>query len=222
MRCSNDLIAWLLAPCLMGAMSCSGDDTDAAESNALLPMFTGGPIGAAGSGAAGAGGSPVAGAGPGSAGAGPSSANAGTPGAAGVAGSAGSGGGGAPPEADPNAPPPEPEPEPADEEPPLPIPTDVGFSDVLPILSGYCTPCHATAGSQLPAFAQDDADASYEVTQEPSYVTDQLISDRIVERSVVERSMPPACFGGDLGTDGCLSERDAALLEAWIDQGAPP
>jgi hypothetical protein len=223
MRCSNDLIAWILASCLMGAMSCSGDDTDAAERNALLPMFQPGPIGAAGSGAAGsgaggAGGGAVAGAGPGSAGAGPSSANAGAPGAAGVAGSAGSGASGAPPEGGPNAPPPA---EPEDEEPPLPIPTDVGFSDVLPILSAYCTPCHATAGSQLPAFAQADADASYEVTQEPSdSFADQLISDRIVERGVVERTMPPGCFG-DLGTDGCLSVRDAALLEAWVDQGAP-
>lgn len=220
MRCSNDLIAWLLASCLIGATSCSGDDTDAAESNALLPMFEGSPIGAAGSGAAGSGaagaGGSAAGAGPGSAGAGPGSANAGAPGAAGVAGSAGSGGSGAPPEPGPDAPPPEPEP--AEE----PIPTEVGFSDVLPILSESCTPCHATAGSQLPAFAQDDADASYEVTQEPSYDADQLISDRIVERSVVERTMPPGCFGGDLGTEGCLSERDAALLEAWIDQGAPP
>jgi hypothetical protein len=208
----------------MGATSCSGDSTDAAEANALRPTFQGSPVGAAGSGGAGAGGSAVAGAGPGSAGAGPgsagagdSSANAGAPGAAGVAGSADSGGSGAPPEAGPNAPPPEP----ADEEPPLPIPTDVEFSDVLPILSGNCTPCHATAGSQLPAFAQDDADASYEVTQAPSNFADQLISDRIVERSVVELTMPPGCFG-DLGSEGCLSERDAALLEAWIDQGAPP
>jgi hypothetical protein len=220
MRCSNDLIAWLLASCLMGATACSGDDTDAAEANALRPMFQA-PIGAAGSGAAGAGGSAAAGAGPGSAGAGPSSANAGAPGAAGVAGSAGSGASGAPAQAGgPNAPPPEAEPE--DEEPPLPIPTEVGFSDVLPVLSESCTPCHAMAGSQLPAFAQDDAGASYEVTQEPSdYSADQLISDRIVERSVVERSMPPGCFG-DLGTEGCLSERDAALLQAWIDQGSPP
>jgi hypothetical protein len=93
---------------------------------------------------------------------------------------------------------------------------------VFPVLSGYCTPCHATAGSQLPAFAQGDADAAYEVTQEPSFFADQLYSDRIVERSVVERTMPPRCAGGDLGADGCLSERDAALLEAWIDQGAPP
>jgi hypothetical protein len=99
---------------------------------------------------------------------------------------------------------------------------DVGFSDVFPILSGSCTPCHAMAGSQLPAFAQDDAGASYEVTQEPSDLADQLISERIVERSVIERTMPPGCFGGDLGTDGCVSERDAALLEAWIEQGAPP
>jgi hypothetical protein len=99
---------------------------------------------------------------------------------------------------------------------------NVGFSDVFPVLSGYCTPCHAVAGSQLPAFAQDDADAAYEVTQEPSNFDSELISDRIVERSVVERTMPPGCFGGDLGADGCVSERDAALLEAWVDQGAPP
>jgi hypothetical protein len=219
MRCSNDLIAWLVASCLIGATSCSGDNTDAAEANALLPMFTG-AAGAGGSASAVAGAGPgSAGAGPGSAGAGPSSANAGAPGTAGVAGSAGSGASGAPPEGGPNAPAPEGEPE--DEEPPLPIPTDVGFSDVLPILSSYCTPCHAMAGSQLPAFAQDDAGASYEVTQEPSdYSADQLISDRIVERGVVERTMPPGCFG-DLGSDGCLSVRDAALLEAWVDQGAP-
>jgi uncharacterized membrane protein len=123
----------------------------------------------------------------------------------------GSGGSGAAP----NVPPPDPEP------PEEPIPTDVRFSDVFPILSGRCTPCHATAGSQLPAFAQNDADAAYDVTQEPSSFADQLYSDRIVERSVVERTMPPACGGGDLGTGACMSERDAALLEAWIDQGAP-
>jgi hypothetical protein len=31
--------------------------------------------------------------------------------------------------------------------------------------------------------------------------------------------MPPGCFG-DLGSTGCLSVEDAALLEAWVDQGA--
>jgi hypothetical protein len=207
MRYSNGLIAGLLASCLMGAMSCSGDGTDPAALNAHLPRFPDSPVGAAGSGGAGAGGSAVGGAGPGSA-------TAGASGAAGVAGSMNNGGGGASPEAPPNDPPPE--------EPPLPIPTDVGFSDVLAILSGSCTPCHATAGSQLPAFAQDDAAAAYDVTQEPSNFADQLYSDRIVERSVVDRTMPPACSGGDLGTGACVSERDAALLEAWIDQGAPP
>jgi hypothetical protein len=216
MRCSNDLIAGLLVSCLIGATSCSGDSTDAAEANSLRPRFQGSPIGAAGSGGAGAG--AFAGAGPGSASAG-AGATAGAPGAAGVAGSSDDGGGGAPPEAAPIAPQPEAEPE--GEESPPPIPMDVSFSDVFPILSESCTPCHATPGSQLPAFAQDDADAAYQVTQEPSYYENELYDDRIIVRGVVEGTMPPACGGGMLGSTGCLSERDAALLEAWIDQGAP-
>jgi cytochrome c len=122
----------------------------------------------------------------------------------------------APPEPDPNAPQPGAEPEGEES----PIPTDVAFSDVFPILSGSCTPCHATPGSQLPAFAQEDADAAYQVTQEPSSFANVLIGERIIVRGVGEGTMPPACGGGMLGAEGCLSERDAAVLEAWIDQGA--
>jgi hypothetical protein len=215
MRCSNDLIPWLLASCLIGATSCSGDSTDAAEANSLRPRFQGSPIGAAGSGGADAGG--FAGAGPGSASAG-AGATAGAPGAAGVAGSSDDGGGGAPPEAAPSAP--QPEAEPAGEESPPTIPMDVGFSDVFTILSESCTPCHATPGSQLPAFAQDDADAAYQVTQEPSNYENELYDERIIVRATEELTMPPGCFG-DLGSTGCLSEADAALLQAWVDQGAP-
>lgn len=198
---------------LMGAVSCSGDGTGAAELNPPVPTYQGSPIGPIGSGGADSDGSAVGAAEP-------DSANAGGPGAEAGAGAIDNGGSGAPPEGGPNAP--SSDQDPADEEPPASIPTDVGFSDVFTVLSDYCTPCHAIAGSQLPAFAQDDADAAYEVTQEPSNYESQLYFDRIVERSVVERTMPPACYGADLGASGCVSERDAALLQAWIDQGAPP
>ena len=221
MRCSNRLIAFFWASCLIGATSCSDGGDDTAESNALVPMFQGPPVGAAGaSGVAGAGGSAnsIGGAGPGAASAGAPGA-AGVTGSAGVAGSSSNGGGGAPSGANQGASGSNAEP-PDDELPPLP--TDVGFSDVFAVLQDNCTPCHATPGSQLPAFAQDDAGAAYEVTQEPSNYEDELIFDRIIARAVVDRTMPPGCFGGDLGDAGCLTERDAALLEAWIEQGASP
>lgn len=233
MRCSNRLIAFFWASCLIGATSCSDDGDGTEESNALRPMFQGSPVGAAGAGGgAGAGGSAssIAGAGPGAtSGGAPGAAgvtgsagvagSASVAGSAGVAGSASNGGGGAPSDANQGASGANAEP-PDDELPPLP--TDVGFSDVLAVLQDNCTPCHATPGSQLPAFAQDDADAAYEVTHEPSNYEDELIFDRIIARAVVDRTMPPGCFGGDLGAEGCVTERDAALLEAWVEQGASP
>jgi hypothetical protein len=222
MRCSNHLIAFFSASCLIGATSCSDDGDGTAESNALRPMFQGSPVGAAGAGGvAGAGGSAssMGGAGPGAASGGAPGA-AGVTGSAGVAGSASNSGGGAPSDENQggasgaNAEPPD------DELPPLP--TDVGFSDVFVVLLDNCTPCHATPGSQLPAFAQDDTGAAYEVTQEPSNYENELMFERIIARAVVDRTMPPGCFGGDLGAEGCVTERDAALLEAWIEQGASP
>ncbi len=213
MHYSNGLTALLLASCLVGAASCSDGGGDSAESNLAPPYggeleFGGGP---------GAGGSATA-----SAGAGSSSAGAPADGVA------GSGESGAAPEAAPDAPDPDVEPadaeEPTDvEEPPdVEVPTDVGFSDVFAVLQDTCSPCHAMTGGQLPAFAQDDEDAAYQVTQEESAYVDELYADRIVERALVSRTMPPGCFGGELGTSDCMNVEDAALLEAWIDQGAPP
>lgn len=96
----------------------------------------------------------------------------------------------------------------------------MAFSEAFAVLQTSCTPCHATTGTFLAAFAQDDEAAAYEVTQETN--GDQFICERIIARGVVERSMPAACSGGVLGAAGCLSEDDAALLEAWVDQGALP
>jgi uncharacterized membrane protein len=132
-----------------------------------------------------------------------------------VAVTAGAGGNGAAPEPDPEAPDGA---EPPDEDPGPP--EEVGFSDVFTILQDNCGACHGMPGSLLPAFAQDDEDAAYAVTQDTSNNGDDLYSERIVARAVEERSMPPLCGGGDLGAFGCLSEEDAELLEAWVEQGA--
>jgi hypothetical protein len=48
----------------------------------------------------------------------------------------------------------------------------------------------------------------------------QPVYDRIITRAVTQRTMPPACNGGQLGTGACLSVEDAAVLQAWVDQGA--
>jgi hypothetical protein len=118
---------------------------------------------------------------------------AGSGGAAGAAGAAGSGGSGSDSLA------------------------EVGFSDVHPLLVDNCGECHG--GSFLPAFAQDDEDAAYQVTQDDSSYPDEPYYERIIVRATEELTMPPGCFG-DLGSTGCLSVEDAALLEAWVDQGA--
>lgn len=213
MRYSIDLSVLILTVCSVGATSCSDDGERASESN---PLQLQGSAAASG-GAAGTGGA-VAGAGSGSA-------DAGAPPGEGVAGSAADGDGGAAPEADPGAldpRAPDAGAEPPAEEPPTGTPEAVGFSDVFAVLQDNCSPCHAMPGSFLPAFAQDDEASAYEVTQETSNNGDELYSERIIERSVVERTMPPGCLGGDLGAAGCLSEEDAALLQAWAEQGALP
>jgi hypothetical protein len=74
--------------------------------------------------------------------------------------------------------------------------------------------------SFLPAFAQDDEAVAYEVTQQTN--GDEFYYERIIARGVDERTMPPLCSGGMLGALGCLSEEDAALLQAWVARGALP
>jgi hypothetical protein len=207
MRTWNEVKILVCAACCIGATACSDDGDASTDSNLLQPR----------GGSAGSGGAPTAGGSAGSAGSG-GAANAGAPAAAGTAGTgagapgaAGTAGMGPMVEADAGA-------EPPDEPPPM----MVGFSDVAAILQDNCGDCHGMPGGFLPAFAQDDVAAAYEVTQQTSNNGDDLYSERIVARAVVERTMPPACFGDDLGTDECLSEDEAALLEAWLAQGALP
>jgi hypothetical protein len=213
MRTWNEVKILVCAACCIGATACS-DDGDASTDSNLL-QARGGSAGSGG--AANAGGS-AGSAGSGGAANGGGAANAGAPAAAGTAGTgagapgaAGTAGMGPMVEADAGA-------EPPDDQPPM----MVGFSDVATILQDNCGDCHGMPGGFLPAFAQDDEAAAYEVTQQTSNNLDDLYSERIVVRAVVERTMPPACFGDDLGTDECLSEDEAALLEAWLAQGALP
>jgi hypothetical protein len=66
-----------------------------------------------------------------------------------------------------------------------------------------------------------DENAAYGETQSPG--TDgQPVYDLIIERAVTLREMPPQCGGMALGMGACLSEEEAALLEAWVEQGALP
>jgi hypothetical protein len=210
MRFWNDVTVLICAACFAGATACSDDGDTSDQSNPLQPL-----AGAPGfAGAAGASGNAAASGGRGgSANAGVAGSSGATegPGSAGSAGSAGATGNAPVAEADAGAGDAGGEPAPA-----------VGFSDVVTILQDNCGGCHGTPGSFLPAFAQTDEDAAYEVTQDTSNNGDDLYYERIIARGVVERTMPPSCNGGMLGADGCLSEEDAALLEAWVEQGALP
>jgi hypothetical protein len=138
-------------------------------------------------------------------------------------GSAGAAGAAAEPsEPDAGAEPPEGEPpveEPPVEEPPVeepPAEDVVGFSDIYGILVARCGQCHSGTPANLPPFAVPDEAAASAGVQPGG------LADRIYARTVVDRTMPPACRGGDFGDPGCVSEEEAALLQAWSDGGYQP
>jgi hypothetical protein len=220
--------ALLCAACIAGATACSDDDQSTAA-GALTPSA--GAAGASGStglggsaGAAAAGGSGGSAgntaAGSGGSGAGDSGGNAGSAaagaggqagaaGAAGEAGAAGAAGAGAAPGL------PDAGAEPPAEEPP-PDEDVVGFSDVYGLLVTQCGGCHSGNPAFLPGFAQPDEAAASALVQPGG------LADRIYARAVVDRTMPPDCDGGDFGDPGCVSEEEAALLQAWADGGYQP
>jgi hypothetical protein len=203
-----------------GATACSDDDQSTAG-GALTPS-----AGAAGaSSSAGLGGSAGAAAAGGSGGsvgngAGDSGGNAGGATGAGAgakraaAGAAGEAGAGAVPGL------PDAGAEPAAEEPPAedPPPDEdvVGFSDVYGLLVTQCGQCHSGNPAFLPGFAQPDEAAA------SALVLPGGLADRIYARAVTDRTMPPDCDAGDFGDPGCVSEEEAALLQAWADGGYQP
>jgi uncharacterized membrane protein len=108
-------------------------------------------------------------------------------------------------------------------EPPADVPSEepppedvVAFSDVYELLVTHCGQCHSGSPAFLPAFAQPDEAAASALVQPGG------LADRIYARAVTDRTMPPACDGGDFGDPGCVSEEEAALLQAWADGGYQP
>ena len=92
----------------------------------------------------------------------------------------------------------------------------VGFSDVYGLLVTRCGQCHSGTPAFLPAFAQPDEAAASALVQPGG------LADRIFARAVTDRTMPPACSAGNFGDPGCVSEEEAALLQAWADGGYQP
>lgn len=106
-------------------------------------------------------------------------------------------------------------------------------ADIHPILVMKCSDqasqCHSSPnnGPFQPGHANVSATVAYAQTQMPSG-GGEAIYERMLERVSAEGplSMPPPYANppceGEIGTPGCLSEAELALLRAWVDQGAPP
>jgi hypothetical protein len=217
MRSWIDVRFIAIAACIAGATACSDDDSPATGVGTLQP----------GSGAAGSSGSAGSGGSGGSGGGASSAGTGGRPvGGGGAGGSsadvAGAVDAGSEPAADGGVEPTEPDAGGVDagggEEPP-PAADIVTFTELLPVLQADCGGCHSNGGQ--PQFAQADQAAAYAITQGTSDDGD-LFYEEMVERAVEQRTMPPACGGQALGTGACLSVADAALLQAWVDDGAQP
>jgi hypothetical protein len=220
-------MVWLLASAaaICTAMSCSDND-DGAE-DVTLPNQPGAGA-AAGSG--GGGGTGPASPAPAPAAAGAGGGSAVTPqvprsdGGAAATDTTDAGAEQADPDAGPAAPVADAAPPPVTPPPVTPPPADaVGFSDVFPILVASCGNCHgANAPGNRPRFAQAGNEAASLTASLATAPQGGTVADRIIVRGVTQRNMPPACGGGALGTGACLDVAEAALLQAWVDQGSQP
>jgi hypothetical protein len=106
-------------------------------------------------------------------------------------------------------------------------------ADIHPILvlkcSDQASQCHTSInnGPFQPGHAAPDVDDAYEETQEPSSGGEPIF-ERMLARVTTDgpMSMPPPYANppceGEIGSPGCISEAELALLQAWIDQGTPP
>ena len=89
-----------------------------------------------------------------------------------------------------------------------PLPEHASFADVRPILDRRCTACHS-ATPAITDFGPAPAGVSFDT---PERI--QALASRIHVRAVETRTMPPA-------NRTHITERERALLGAWIDAGAP-
>jgi hypothetical protein len=99
-------------------------------------------------------------------------------------------------------------------------------ADIHPILLAKCSGangCHSTANPFLPGHAQPDVADAYDATQSMSTLGGPVYA-RILIRGSGSGSagfMPPSC-SGPVGSEGCLTEEELELIEAWVAADAPP
>jgi hypothetical protein len=100
---------------------------------------------------------------------------------------------------------------------PGPVPAeapDVALSfatDVHPIFSQRCGPCHTTQ-----RVARHNVGGAL-----PGAYADALALGQVLLARIDGGSMPPTCDGAP-GSSGCLSVADVELVRRWIGQGSPP
>jgi hypothetical protein len=111
-----------------------------------------------------------------------------------------------------------------DPAPPAPGGDLVSFDqDVHPILIERCGSCHEVGTPATPGHAAPDPDEAFAATQGMSM--NEPVYERILARASGDDPggfMPPSYAGceGPLGSPGCVSLEEFALIELWVEQGA--
>jgi hypothetical protein len=103
-------------------------------------------------------------------------------------------------------------------------------ADIHPILLAKCGASDCHSGSRAPfqpGHGAADVQDAYEATQDLG-VDDEPVYERILFRITATAPglmMPPSYAtppcDGTIGSPGCISEEELALIEAWIDAGTP-
>jgi hypothetical protein len=97
--------------------------------------------------------------------------------------------------------------------------------DIHPILLAKCSgsSCHSAANSFLPGHAQPDVEDAYEATQSMSTLSGPVYARIAIRGSGASPAgfMPPSC-SGPVGAEGCLTEEELELIQAWVAADAPP
>jgi hypothetical protein len=114
----------------------------------------------------------------------------------------------------PASPPPaDDDPPPADDDPPPAAGGDPSFeTDVYPILTSSCGPCHAAQALAGVEIAAPDVATAFDDASSRSA--------RIIARTE-GGGMPPTCSGPPGSSGACLTEDEFATIEAWVEAGAP-
>jgi hypothetical protein len=98
--------------------------------------------------------------------------------------------------------------------------------DIHPILVAKCgdAMCHGDADAFLPGHAVADAAVAYQEVLDTSPAGGPVY-ERILVRISAEPNaiMPPNYAGcmGAIGAEGCISQAEYDLIDAWVDQGHP-